>query len=351
MASAPPRDGATASRRASTTAPPSPSAATTASTVPYFAYTDNVARELGITGTSQAPINYGPPNLSFTNFGSLSDSSASVTHSQTNNFTDNITYVLKRKHNLTFGYLFRKLDRTADTYQNARGSFSFSGLLTSELNAAGQPMTGTGFDFADFLLGLPQSSSLRFGSDDNYFRGWSTAAYAQDDFRISRGLSINFGLRYEYFAPYTELRGNLANLVLAPGFTSAEVVTPATASQFGLPSSLVRPDRTPFSPRFGIAWRPSAKHNLILLRTGYSIFYSGSPYGSIVAQMASQPPFAKTASISTSPADPLTLENGFAPSPSQTITNTYAINPDYKLAYAQTWISAIQNTFKRTPAG
>ena len=281
-------------------------------TVPYFAYTDNVAGELGITGTSQAPINYGPPNLSFTNFGSLSDSSASVTHNQTNNFTDNITYVLKKKHNLTFGYLFRKLDNNSDTYQNARGSFSFSGLLTSQLNSAGQPMTGTGFDFADFLLGLPQSSSLRFGSDDNYFRGWSTAAYAQDDFRISRGLSINFGLRYEYFAPYTELRGNLANLVLAPGFTSAEVVTPATASQFGLPTSLLKPDRTPFSPRFGIAWRPSAKHNIVL-RTGYSIFYSGSPYGSIASQMAAQPPFAKTASISTSPADPLTLENGFAP--------------------------------------
>ena len=120
-------------------------------------------------------------------------------------------------------------------------------------------MAGTGFDFADFLLGLPQSSSLRFGSDDNYFRGWATSVYAQDDYRISRGLSINFGLRYEYFAPYTELRGNMANLVLAPGFTSAEVVTPATASQFGLPSSLVKPDRTPFSPRFGVAWRPSAK--------------------------------------------------------------------------------------------
>jgi hypothetical protein len=316
-------------------------------TVPYFAYTDNVAETLGITGTSQAPINYGPPNLSFTNFGSLSDSSASVTHNQTTNFTDSITYVLKKKHNLTFGYLFRKLDQNSNTYQNARGSFSFSGLLTSQLNSAGQPMAGTGFDFADFLLGLPQSSSLRFGSDDNYFRGWATSAYAQDDFRISRGLSINFGLRYEYFAPYTEERGNIANLILAPGFTSVEVVTPATASQFGLPSSLLKPDRTPFSPRFGVAWRPSAKSNIVL-RTGYSIFYSGSPYGSIVSQMASQPPFAKTASISTSPADPLTLENGFALTPSQTITNTYAINPYYRLPYAQTWVAAVQNTFKRT---
>jgi hypothetical protein len=316
-------------------------------TTPYFAYTTNVAAALDISGTSQAPINYGPPNLSFTNFGSLSDSSASVTHNQTTNFTDAITYVLKKKHNLTFGYLFRKLDQNSLTYQNARGSFSFSGLLTSELNSSGQPLAGTGFDFADFMLGLPQSSSLRFGSDDNYFRGWATSAYAQDDYRIARGLSINFGLRYEYFPPYTELRGNIANLILSPGFTSAQVVTPATASEFGLPSSLVRPDLTAFSPRFGIAWRPTQKNNIVV-RGGYSIFYSGSPYSQIVSQMSSQPPFAKTASISTSPADPLTIENGFAPEPSQTITNTSAIDPNYRLPYAQTWVAAVQETFKRT---
>ncbi len=316
-------------------------------TTPFFAYSTDVAAELGITGTSESPINYGPPNLSFTNFGSLSDAAASETRNQTTNFTDAITYVLKKKHNLTFGYGFRKLQQNNLTYQNARGSYSFSGLLTSELNANGQPLSGTGFDFADFLLGLPQSSSLRFGSDSNYYRGWATSVYAQDDYRIARGLSINFGLRYEYFAPYTELRGNIANLVLAPGFTSAQVVTPATAAEFGLPSTLLRFDPAAFSPRFGIAWRPTQKNNIVV-RGGYSIFYNGSPYSQIVSQMASQPPFAKTASISTSPADPLTIENGFAPEPSQTITNTYAIDPNYKLAYAQTWVAALQNTFKRT---
>jgi trimeric autotransporter adhesin len=316
-------------------------------TTPYFAYSDNVAAALGISGASEAPVNYGPPNLSFTNFGGLSDASASVTKNQTTNFTDAVTYVLKRKHNLTMGYLFRKLQQNSTNYQNARGSFTFSGLLTSELNTAGQPVNGTGFDFADFLLGLPQSSSLRFGSEDAYLRGWATAAYVQDDYRVTRGLSINFGLRYEYFSPYTNVNGELANLILTPGFTSAQVLTPATASEFGLPSSLVRPDRDAFSPRFGVAWRPTTRNSLVF-RGGYSIFYSGSAYGQIAAQMDAQPPFAKTASISTSPADPLTIENGFAPSPSQTITNTFAINPDYRLAYAQTWVAAIQNTFKRT---
>jgi len=70
-------------------------------TTPFFADSTNVAAELGISGTSQSPINYGPPNLSFTNFGSLSDASASLTRSQTTNFTDGINYTWKRKHNFS----------------------------------------------------------------------------------------------------------------------------------------------------------------------------------------------------------------------------------------------------------
>ncbi|MEZ5397549.1 MAG: hypothetical protein R2724_32885 [Bryobacterales bacterium] len=54
--------------------------------------------------------------------------------------------------------------------QNARGSFTFSGVATSQYDSAGLPIANTGFDFADFLLGAPQSSSIRFGNPDTYFR-------------------------------------------------------------------------------------------------------------------------------------------------------------------------------------
>ncbi|MCX6629768.1 MAG: hypothetical protein NTW28_19285, partial [Candidatus Solibacter sp.] len=104
---------------------------------------------LGISGTSQDPINYGPPGLSFTNFSALSDGAPNVGTSQTASFTDSFTYVLKRKHNLTFGFSYNRLRPSSQNYQNARGSFSFSGLATSKLDAAGQPVKGTGFDFAD----------------------------------------------------------------------------------------------------------------------------------------------------------------------------------------------------------
>jgi trimeric autotransporter adhesin len=310
---------------------------------PFFAFTQNVASELGIAGTSQDPIAYGPPSLSFTNFSGMSDGSPSLNRNQTATFSDSFTWVYKRKHNFTFGFTYNRLQQNSTAYQNARGSFSFSGLLTSAFDSDGQPVKGTGFDFADFLLGFPQSSSLRFGAS-NYFRSWSTSWYVQDDFRASARLTINIGLRYEYFAPYTELRGHLANLDVSPGFTAVQVVTSGQNGPFSgdLPSSIVRSAPRNFSPRFGIAWRPFTRRNTVI-RSGYSVFYSGSSYAQIASQMAAQPPFATSASLTTTVAAPLTLQNGFAASPT-TLTNTYAIDPNFRIAYAQTWNFTIQHT-------
>ena len=308
---------------------------------PYFAYKDNIEGDLGINGTLQTPFVYGPPTLSFTNFGSLTDGTPSRTVGQTTNVTDTLSYVLHRRHNLQFGGLYRRLQQDTTSYQNARGSFSFSGLLTSELNAQGQPVQGTGFDFADYLLALPQSSSLSYGVNNEYYRGWASSLYAQDDWRPTRGLSFNLGVRYEYFAPYTERYNHLANLLLNPAMTAVMVVTAGQNSD-GLPTSLVRPDTHAVSPRLGFAWRPGTKRDLVI-RGGYSIFYTGSIYSQIAAQMGQQPPFANTVSLTTSTANLLTLQNGFHIVASQNILNTFAINPNFKLPYAQTWAFAIQN--------
>ncbi|HYW45170.1 MAG TPA: TonB-dependent receptor, partial [Bryobacteraceae bacterium] len=311
---------------------------------PYFAYTQNVAGQLGITGTAQDPIDYGPPNLSFTNFGGLSDGSASVNRNQTSNVTETVTYVHK-KHNLQFGGGYRRMQQNALSYANSRGAFSFSGLLTSGFDASGQPLAGTGFDFADFLLGLPQSSSLRIGNSNNYFRGWAANGFAQDDWRVRTTLSFNIGLRYEYFSPYTELQGHLANLDISPKEDAVAVVTAGGVGPYSgqFPASLINGDKNNLSPRFGFSWRPSQKRSR-LIRGGYSIFFNGASYGQFAAKMAAQPPFATTASLTTSTDNPLTLQNGFPASPSTTVTNTYAIDKNYRLAYAQTWTVALQQT-------
>jgi outer membrane receptor for ferrienterochelin and colicin len=161
----------------------------------FFSYGTNVAADLGIQGTSQEPINYGPPNLSFTNFSGLTDAIPSKAAVQYVQEGDSYMWV-KKNHTMTFGGDFKRQDRNTVTDQNARGTFSFSGIATSAFNSSGQPIPNTGLDFADFLLGLPQSSAVQFGGDSTYFRQNAWDAYANDDWRVNPNLTIMFGLRY-----------------------------------------------------------------------------------------------------------------------------------------------------------
>lgn len=313
-------------------------------TVPFFSHGADIAAQLGINGTSRDPINFGPPNLSFTNFGALNDASPNLTRNQTVGFTDGLTLV-RGRHTFVIGGEYRRQQFNILTDSNGRGTYSFSGLLTSAFDAAGQPVANTGYDFADYLLGLPQSSSVRFGTNSNYFRGSVYNAYVTDDWKVRPNLTFNLGLRYEYFTPFHEKYGHIANLDIAPGFTAVAVVTPNAIGPYSgkFPDGLINPEKNNFSPRTAVAWRPRAKKQT-LVRAGYSIFYNGAIYTQFTNRLASQPPFAKSASLTTSLLQPLTIENGFALRPAEAITNSYAIDRNYKLGYIQTWNLSVQQT-------
>lgn len=315
-------------------------------TTPYFANKTDVATALGIRGTAADPVNFGPPNLSFTNFGALTDSSPVLNRVQSSGISETVSTV-KGQHNLSAGMNFTRTQLNLRTDSNARGSFSFSGLETSAFDANGFPISGTGFDFADFLLGLAQSSSVRFGTSSNYFRGNVWGAFVQDDWRARANLTINVGLRYEYYSPLSEKYGHLANLDLAPGFTAAAVVIPGQSGPYSgsLPASLLRPDKNNFAPRVGVAWKPRPGKQL-QVRSSYGIYYNTTVYNQIASRLASQPPFADTETLTTSLADPLTLQNGLAVTRTgKTILNTFAVDPNYRVGYAQTWNAAVQNQF------
>jgi trimeric autotransporter adhesin len=66
------------------------------------------------------------------------------------------------KHTWRWGGDFRRVQVNTETASNPRGSFVFTGTNTSQLSS-GNPVAGTGYDFADFLLGLPQQTSVQFG--------------------------------------------------------------------------------------------------------------------------------------------------------------------------------------------
>jgi hypothetical protein len=204
----------------------------------------------------------------------------------------------------------------------------------------------TGFDFADFLLGLPQQSTLQSGTNSYDFRANSFDVYAQDDFRFRPSLSFNLGLRYEYNGPYTEARNQIANLTVGNGFTSAQPVVPAGAllpsTTGGLATSstqsLINPDRNNFAPRIGIAWKPMKQ---TVVRAGYGINYNLAQYGAIIQNFAFQPPFAVTSTNISSLAKVLTLQNGF-PTTNASVTNNFAVDPNYRLGYVQIWNLDIQ---------
>jgi hypothetical protein len=306
-------------------------------TDPYFASRENVAAADGIAGTSQESLNWGPPNLSFTNYAGLSDGNYSLNRNQTSSIADTLLWV-HGSHNLTFGgdYRSQKFDQLGDT--NGRGSFSFDGSMTS-LQVNGVTQSGTGYDLADFLLGAPTTASLRYGNFDRYLRGSGYDFYINDDWRVSSRFSLILGLRYEYSAPVTELYNRLVNLAIAPDYSTISV---ALAGKDGYSAALIHPDRDNFSPRLGFAWRPLTKGSLVV-RGGYGVYYNTSVYNVIAGNLAQQPPFAESLSISGSSTSPLNIANALTLATTQGTTSTYAVDPNYRLGYAQSWSLTVQH--------
>ncbi|MBV9612762.1 MAG: TonB-dependent receptor, partial [Acidobacteriaceae bacterium] len=221
-------------------------------TTPFFSLGPNIAAELQIQGTSNNPLDYGPPTLNFNNFGSLSDSAPTLRRNQSQGASESIS-MLKGVHVVSLGMGYTRAGINSRTDPNARGTFNFTGLATSSFNANGQPNAGTGYDLADFLLDLPQSSSIQYSGFSDYFRQNQINAYAQDEWKARPNLTLVLGVRYDYFSPFWEKYGRLANLDIAPGFTRVAPVTPSQAGPYTgvFPNGLINPDRNNFSPRLG----------------------------------------------------------------------------------------------------
>jgi hypothetical protein len=320
------------------------------STRNLYAFNQNIAGDLGIGGVSQDPFDWGLPNLSFRDLASLTDTNPQLLRNQTITFTDNMIWN-HGKHTWRWGGDFRRIQLNTEASNDARGTFVFTGLNTAQI-VNGQQVQNTGFDFADFLLGLPQQTLLQRAAqpgDNNYhFRGNSWDLYVQDEWKLRGNLTLNIGLRYEYVSPFTELNDRIANLILSPAVLNPNLGTPAVTPVLpgqGFPASLIHPDRNNFAPRVGLAWK--AKSNIVV-RAGYGINYNTGAYQTIAQQLAFQPPFSLTQTNIQSLVGDLTLQNGF-PAPTQgATTNNYAVDPNYRLGYVQIWNLDVQHEIRPT---
>ena len=308
---------------------------------PYWQNRQNISGAAGITGNDQDPTNWGPPSLLFSSgVAGLSDVQSSFDRNQTNA----LSYAMlwnRGHHSIRFGGDFRRQQFNDLSQQDPRGAFTFTGAVT-QTSVNGVAVGGSAF--ADFLLGIPDASSIAFGNADKYFRESVFDAYITDDWRVNPQFTLNAGIRWEYGAPITELRGRLVNLDIASGFAAVAPVVagnpvgPLTGQRYA--DSLIRPDQRGLEPRVGISWRPVSGSS-VLLRAGYGIYRDTSVYQTIALQMAQQAPLSKSLSVQNSPACPLTLTNGFNAC-SSTTPNTFAVDPSLRVGYAQNWQFTVQ---------
>ena len=337
-----------------------------AATRNYFTDTaNNPSAAAGLTVPNQAggfadPRFYnGLASLSITNFAGLSNTTPSQTINQTISFSDFVAWRHK-KHNMRFGFDIRRVHADSIGGSNPLGSFTFTGYATSSpaAQAAGTAGTTTGSGFADFLLGLPASTSIQAGLYKIYLRENVYDWYANDDYRLASNLTLNFGLRYEYFAPYTEKNNRLVNLDHNANFTAVDTVMPGGTGTYEgkFNSSLVNPDRTMYAPRFGFAYRPKFKSKLfqdVVVRGGYGINYNTGAFASFARSLSHQAPFSVTqtntltsgcTTTTTTATANMTLANGFGCSSQYKITNNYALDRNYKLGMLQIYNLNIQKT-------
>jgi outer membrane receptor protein involved in Fe transport len=202
-----------------------------------FPYTIN-------TGISN-PLLQGIPNIKmspFTELGAFHNFPKIVGPDKVYSFVDQVSY-LRGKHAFKFGGELRRDLVHQGTYRGGRGRITFANLEA-------------------FLAGTPKAAGFLGGDPIRNISQWLYAGYAQDDWRITKRITVNLGLRYELQGVPTEANNLFGNWEPSVGF-----------EQVGKNiSSIYKRDGTNFSPRLGVAWDVTGKGTTIV-RLGGSIVY------------------------------------------------------------------------------
>ncbi len=328
-------------------------------------YNSNIAGQLGLGGIPTGQKNGGLPLVSVGGISSFGTANydPSIEGQNVYQILDNITKVLGN-HSLKFGVNFQSIRASAIQPPRSRGSYSFNGFFTSNLGAS---FTGSGV--ADFLADQMASASV---TNEVYIGdvAWYRAAYAQDDWKVTRDLTLNLGLRYDYFQPQREMGGDQANfevtsvgvgtgtgVYMIPKQSQNVPIPPAFINilaqnnislQYSDNPALVNAQHMNFAPRVGFAFSPDSR---TVVTGGFGIFYGGVEEVGVGPNMGLNFPFGASDSF-TRPncapnncqSIPITLETGFSTalaaglqtfvalpsiqgaSPDQKVTNTMGFN-------------------------
>jgi len=259
-------------------------------------------------------------------------------------FSDSLAFNFGRHSLKVGGDLHAPLRNIFMDVPSTRGTLSFTNIFSCQRNSSNNCVANTGLSYADGLLGYVQQGQL----SNVYFidqRLFMASVFVSDDFKASRKLTINLGLRWDFAAPAVEGKNHLSNF----DPTGAGTLLKATDGSLS-DRSLVNPNYKNFAPRLGLAYQLDSN---TVLRAGYGIFYQMfERYGS-EDQLSLNAPFLinnvpAVASNATAPV--FFLKNGF---PLDFLDPTKidlrrvrvrAVNPDSPNPSVQQWSLGFQRT-------
>jgi len=248
-----------------------------------------LAEELGIPNANGGGAAGGLTNISIAGTVGLGDGSGSLVKVNNNWQVSQALSWVKGSHELKFGgdFMTRRFAFFSPSYPV--GQMTFSGVYT---NNPASP-TGTGYGLADFLLGHPITTQIDI---TKYFslKRFLADFYVQDSWRVSKKLTLNFGLRDDVVTPWKERHNRLAGFVPANG-GSLSVVGSAPYSG----DSVMEGRYTDFGPRAGFAYNLTPK---TVIRGGFGIFYAFEMQTSNLSP-AKNAPFSGSIQVSNNAAD------------------------------------------------
>ena len=278
----------------------------------------------------------GPPFIQLSGYASIGDPITGPRNTYQNSwdFSGSLTWV-KGRHQMKFGagYRYDQLNLLQGIATN--GFFVF----------APAPFTDA---FASFLFGQPVFFLQGAGDFARNLRGHAVNMYAQDTYKVTSRLTLNYGLRYEIPSPYTEAK-NRQNIWI-PGRQSTVIPNAPAGLLYpgdkGVSRGLIPTQKTAFAPRVGVAYDPTGTGQW-LVTAAYGMFYD--PYytgqGGPLQDPISAPPYLQTPQFNVPDfANPYSAGNPTVNGFVYPMT-LLVLDPKLKLPYAQDWNLNIERSF------
>lgn len=247
----------------------------------------NIAQEIGITGVSTSQLNWGVPNVGWAGYSGIGSDGLTQGNKVHNYQLSNATTWVKNAHTVKFGFEARQSRFFVDGDNSPRGSFTFNGSYSSASDSVtGNPVARTGDPVADFLLGYPTNMNGAVGTSITNFQNHTLTAFVQDDWKVNRQLTLNYGMRWEFLGPpEAREQGNVYGF----DFNTGKQLFPTLGQ---VRKSVISPDYKNFAPRFGLAYNPKWAPS-VAIRAGGGIYWDQTQMNEIQFIVNGPPAFTQ----------------------------------------------------------